>query len=47
MVGLGLGIFIGKTLLERNNARVICRNSKTRQGAEVVITWKNSNLKKI
>ena len=26
--GLGLGIFIGKTLLERNKAKVICRNSK-------------------
>ena len=43
--GLGLGIFIGKTLLERNRAKVICRNSQTRSGAEVVITWKNSDLK--
>ena len=45
--GLGLGIFIGKTLLERNKAKVICRNSKTRPGAEVVISWKNELLKKI
>ena len=45
--GLGLGIFIGKTLLERNRAKVICRNSQTRSGAEVVITWKNSDLKKL
>jgi len=42
--GLGLGIFIGKTLLERNKAKVICRNSKTRPGAEVIISWKNNFL---
>ena len=45
--GLGLGLFIGKTLLEKNFASVICRNSKTRSGAEVVIEWKNSKLFKI
>ena len=45
--GLGLGIFIGKTLLERNQAKVICRNSKTRPGAEVIISWKNTFLKNI
>ena len=45
--GLGLGIFIGKTLLERNRAKVICRNSKTRPGAEVIISWKNTYLKNI
>ena len=45
--GLGLGIFIGKTLLERNKAKVICRNSKTRPGAEVIINWKNIFLKNI
>jgi two-component system sensor histidine kinase RegB len=42
--GLGLGIFIGKTLLEKNFANVNCRNSKTRSGAEVVIKWKNKDL---
>ena len=42
--GLGLGIFIGKTLLEKNYANIICRNSKTRSGAEVIIKWKNKNL---
>ena len=42
--GLGLGLFIGKTLLEKNFASVICRNSKTRSGAEVVILWKNKEL---
>ncbi len=46
-MGLGLGIFIGKTLLERKNAKIICRNSKTRSGAEVLIRWKNSYLKNV
>ena len=45
--GLGLGIFIGGTLLERNYAKVICRNSITRNGAEVIIKWKNTDLKGI
>ena len=43
-IGLGLGIFIGKTLLEKNFALVNCRNSKTRNGAEVIIKWKNKDL---
>ena len=42
--GLGLGLFIGKTLLEKNFASVNCRNSKTRKGAEVVIRWSNKEL---
>ena len=42
--GLGLGIFIGKTLLEKNYAKILCRNSKTRSGAEVSIEWKNKDL---
>ena len=42
--GLGLGIFIGGTLLERNSAKVTCRNSITRNGAEVIIKWKNKDL---
>ena len=42
--GLGLGIFIGKTLLEKNFALINCRNSKTRGGAEVIIRWKNKDL---
>ena len=42
--GLGLGIFIGKTLLEKNYANIICRNSKTRKGAEVNINWNNKDL---
>ena len=42
--GLGLGIFIGGTLLERNYAKITCRNSITRNGAEVIIRWNNKDL---
>ena len=45
--GLGLGIFIGKTLLEKNYANILCRNSKTKSGAEVSIKWKNKDLKNL
>ena len=45
--GLGLGMFIGKTLLEKNFASINCRNSETRKGAEVNIKWKNKDLVKI
>tara|TARA_B100000787_G_scaffold139340_1_gene108212 strand:- start:273 stop:968 length:696 start_codon:yes stop_codon:yes gene_type:complete len=45
--GLGLGIFIGKTLLEKNHANILCRNSQTRGGAEVNIKWKNKDLLKL
>ena len=42
--GLGLGIFIGKTLLEKNKAKLLFRNSETRGGAEIKIEWLNKNL---
>ena len=45
--GLGLGIFIGKTLLEKNFATINCKNSETRSGAEISIKWKNIDLSKI
>ena len=45
--GLGLGTFIGKTLLEKNFATVKFKNSEDTGGAEVIIEWKNSDLKKI
>ena len=45
--GLGLGIFIGKNLLEKNFASINCRNSKSISGAEVIIKWNNNNLYKI
>ena len=45
--GLGLGIFIGKTLLEKNYADILCKNSETRGGAEVSIKWKTRDLLKL
>ena len=46
-IGLGLGTFIGKTLLEKNNAKVEFNNVKKNKGALVKIVWLNENLKKI
>ena len=43
--GLGLGTFIGKTLLEKNYANIIFKNSGEKGGAEVIIKWKNKDLK--
>ena len=45
--GLGLGTFIGKTLLEKNFAYINFKNSQETGGAEVLIKWENSDLKKI
>ena len=45
--GLGLGIFIGKTLLEKNYAKILCKNSLTRSGAEISIIWDNKDLLKL
>ena len=45
--GLGLGTFIGKTLLEKNFASVKFKNSKNLGGGEVIIEWKNKDLKQI
>ena len=45
--GLGLGTFIGKTLLEKNFASVKFKNSKHLGGGEVIIEWKNKDLKQI
>ena len=42
--GLGLGLFIGKTLLEKNFASIDFKNSETRNGAEVIVKWKNKDL---
>ena len=42
--GLGLGTFIAKTLLEKNFAKIIFRNSSETGGAEVVIKWENKDL---
>ena len=45
--GLGLGTFIGKTLLEKNYANIFFKNSEDTGGAEVVIKWKNKDLSQI
>ncbi len=42
--GLGLGTFIGKTLLEKNFAKINFNNSSQNGGAEVSIIWKNKDL---
>ena len=45
--GLGLGTFIGKTLLEKNYANINFNNSKETGGAEVSIKWNTKDLKLI
>ena len=45
--GLGLGTFIGKTLLEKNYANIFFKNSKEESGAQVIIRWKNKDLNQI
>ena len=42
--GLGLGTFIGKTLLERMKANVEFKNSPKLNGAMVIIKWKTKDL---
>ena len=42
--GLGLGTFIGKTLLERMKANVIFNNSSKFKGAMVTIKWQTRDL---
>ena len=42
--GLGLGTFLGKTLLERQNAKLIFKDDKNLGGASVVISWLPKNI---
>ena len=42
--GLGLGTFIGKTLLERMKANIQFSNSNKLNGAMVIIKWKTKDL---
>ena len=42
--GLGLGSFLGKTLLERKNARLLFKDDKNLGGASVVISWSPKNI---
>jgi two-component system sensor histidine kinase RegB len=43
--GLGLGIFLGKTLLERKKARLTFFNKESLKGATVKISWKIQDIK--
>jgi two-component system sensor histidine kinase RegB len=44
-VGLGLGIFLGKTLLERKKARLTFSNKEDLKGATVKISWNILDIK--
>ena len=46
-VGLGLGTFIGKTLLEKNYGKINFKNTSEMKGALVNISWLNADLKRI
>ena len=45
--GLGLGTFIGKTLLERMKAQVLFSRSKKIKGAKVTISWHTNSFTSI
>lgn len=45
--GMGLGVFISKSLLERCLAQVTFRNNKSLPGASVKIIWNNSQLENL
>ena len=42
--GMGLGVFISKSLLERYNTKVMFHNKKNNSGAVIKITWINSQM---
>ena len=42
--GLGLGTFLGKTLLERQNAKLLFRRNSELGGALVIISWSPNNF---
>ena len=42
--GLGLGTFLGKTLLERQSAIISFENKSTLKGARVKIKWRINDL---
>ena len=43
--GLGLGTFLGKTLLERSGAKLKFYNKNDNSGAEVSISWRTEDLR--
>ncbi len=45
--GLGLGTFLGKTLLERKNARLIFKKNSELGGALVIIRWDTKNFSNV
>ena len=42
--GLGLGTFLGKTLLERQSAMISFENNSSLKGAKVKIKWRINDL---
>jgi two-component system sensor histidine kinase RegB len=42
--GLGLGTFLGKTLLERKNAKLLFKKNSELGGALVLISWNPKNF---
>ena len=42
--GLGLGTFLGKTLLERQNAKLLFKDDKNLGGASVIISWSPKDI---
>ena len=42
--GLGLGSFLGKTLLERQGAKLLFRRNSDLGGALVILTWSPKNF---
>ena len=42
--GLGLGTFLGKTLLEKQGAKLSFRRNNDLGGALVIISWNPKNL---
>jgi len=42
--GLGLGTFLGKTLLERQNAKLLFNRNKELGGALVIISWSSKDF---
>ena len=43
-IGLGLGTFLGKTLLERKSANISFENNGSLKGAKVKIKWRVNDL---
>ena len=42
--GMGLGLFIAKTLLERSGAKLFFSNKKNKKGAMIILKWPSSKI---